>query len=134
MRALVGKQKNKRWYRGFLVMLLSVVCLMPMAAMAQQGTANVNGVVKDQTGAAIANARIDLTSVNTGVVRTTTANSDGAYYFPSVLPGAYARRASATGFATVSQPPVTLQVSQIATFDFQPVSYTHLTLPTIYSV
>jgi len=38
------------------VLLLSVAGLMAPAAMAQQGTASVNGVVKDQTGAAIPNA------------------------------------------------------------------------------
>ncbi len=77
-----GKQWNRHWYLGLLVLLMSVAGLMPPAAMAQQGTASVNGVVKDQTGAAIPNAQVELKNVNTGVVRTTTSNSDGAYYFP----------------------------------------------------
>jgi hypothetical protein len=87
--------------------------------MAQQATANVNGVVKDPTGAAIPNARVGLTNVDTGVVRTTTTTHDGAYDFPNVVPGVYSMQVSVTGFAAESQPPVTLQVSQIATFDFQ---------------
>ena len=49
MRALVGKHRERHWYRGLLVMLLSVAGLMSPAAMAQQATANVNGVVKDPT-------------------------------------------------------------------------------------
>jgi len=119
MRTLTGNQWNRCWHLGLLVLLLSVAGLMAPAAMAQQGTASVNGVVKDQTGAAIPNSQVELKNMNTGVVRTTTANSDGAYYFPGVVPGPYGMQASATGFATVSQPPVILQVSQIATFDFQ---------------
>jgi hypothetical protein len=87
--------------------------------MGQQATANVNGVVKDPTGASIPNARVGLTNVNTGVVRTTTTNNDGIYDFPNVVPGLYTMQVSATGFATESQPPVTLQVGQTAAFDFQ---------------
>ena len=75
-------------------------------------------LVKDQSGAAIANAQVELTSVSTGVVRKTATNTDGIYNFPSVVPGEYSMQASATGFSAVSQPPVTLQVGQTATFDF----------------
>jgi len=84
-----------------------------------QANASVNGVVKDPSGAAIPNAQVVLTNVNTAVARTTTTNNDGAYDFPSVVPGDYTMRASATGFASVSQPAITLEVSQTATLDFE---------------
>jgi len=119
MRALTGKHCNGHWYRGLLVMLLSIAALTSPAAMAQEATANVNGIVKDPTGAAIPNAKVELKNVNTDVVRTTASNGDGVYTFLSVIPGAYSMQASAPGFTAVSQPPVTLQVGQIATFDFQ---------------
>ncbi len=119
MRSQKGKHRNGLWYLGLLVMLLSVAGLIAPVAMAQQATANVNGVVKDPSGAAIANAQVELTNVNTGVVRKTTTNSSGIYTFPSVVPGAYSMQATASGFTTVSQPPVTLQVGQTAAFDFQ---------------
>jgi hypothetical protein len=119
----MGGSFRKCWNRlGFLtvpLILLGVAGLSSQPAIGQQTNANVSGVVKDPTGASIPNARVELTNVNTGVVRTTTTNNDGAYDFPSVVPGVYTMQASATGFAAVSQPPVTLQVSQIATFDFQ---------------
>jgi hypothetical protein len=101
------------------LIVLSATWWMFPFAMAQQGTAAINGVVRDPTGAAIPNVRVELTNVNTGVVRTTSTNSDGAYAFPSVVPGTYTMRTSATGFATVSLPPTTLEVSQTATLDFQ---------------
>ena len=119
MKTLVRRLRKRHWYLGLLVMLLSVAGLMPPVAMGQQATANVNGVVKDPNGAAIANAQVELTNVNTGVVRKTTTNTDGIYDFPSVVPGAYSMQTSAAGFAAVSQPPVTLEVGQTATFDFQ---------------
>ena len=119
MRALTGRQRNRHWYGWLLVTLFSVAGWLTPAAMAQQATANVNGVVKDPSGAAIANAQVELTNVNTGVERKTTTNADGIYNFPSVVPGVYSMQASATGFAAVSQPAVTLEVGQTASFDFQ---------------
>ena len=119
METLVRRLRKRHWYLGLLVMLLSVACLMPPVAMAQQATANVNGVVNDISGAAIANAQVELTNVNTGVVRKTATNTVGIYNFPSVAPGTYSMQASATGFSAVSQPAVTLEVGQTATFDFQ---------------
>ena len=119
MKTLVRRLWKRHRYLGLLVMLLSVGGLMPPVAMAQQATANVNGVVKDPTGAAIANAQIELTNVNTGVVRKTSTTTEGIYNFPSVVPGLYSMKASAAGFTAVSQPPVTLQVGQTAAFDFQ---------------
>ena len=116
----LGRRHRKRlWYLGPLAMLLSIAGLMPLVARAQQATANVSGVVKDPNGAVVANVQVELTNVNTGVVRKTTTNTDGIYDFPTVVPGTYSMQASAAGFAVVSQPPVTLQVGQTATFDFQ---------------
>jgi hypothetical protein len=119
MKTLPGIDRNRYWLRGLLVMLLSIAVLIPAIATAQQATANVNGVVKDSTGAAIQKAQVELTNVNTGVVRTTSTTTDGIYAFPSVVPGLYSMQVSATGFSAVSQPPVTLQVGQTAIFDFQ---------------
>jgi hypothetical protein len=119
MKMQKGKRLNRQCFLRLLVMLLSVAGLMSTAALAQQAVATVNGIVNDPSGAAIANAEVSLTNVNTGVVRKTTTNTNGIYSFPSVVPGPYSMQASATGFSTVSQPAVTLQVGQTATFDFQ---------------
>jgi Carboxypeptidase regulatory-like domain len=112
-------RRNTWWHVAATLMLLCTAWLMSGTAMAQQATAAINGVVKDQTGAAIPNAQIDLTNVNTAVVRTTSTNNNGVYAFPSIAPGAYTLKASATGFTTVVQAETTLQVNQTATFDFQ---------------
>jgi hypothetical protein len=119
MAIVAGKHRNEQWFPIVLLLLLSIVGLMSPGAMAQQATANINGVVKDPTGAAIANAQVELTNVNTGVVRKTATNTDGIYVFPSIAPGAYSMRVSAQGFTTVTQPATTLEVNQTAIFDFQ---------------
>jgi carboxypeptidase family protein len=87
-------------------------------AVAQEASATVTGVVSDPSGAAIPNAQINLTNLNTAVVRTTKTNNDGAYAFLNVVPGRYTVQASAGGFASVTQSAVTLEVNQTATFDF----------------
>src|ERR1022692_1763312 len=114
----VRKQPNRHRYLTVLLMLLSIAGLISPAVKAQQASANINGVVKDPTGAAIANARVQLTNVNTAVVKTTTTNTDGVYVFLNIVPGTYTMRASAPGFNTVTQPETTLEVNQTATFDF----------------
>ena len=119
MGAAVRKCRAGLWFSAELLILLILAALTSQPAIAQLATASINGVVKDPTGAAIPNAKVELTNVNTAVVRTTTTNSDGAYAFPSVVPGVYTMRATATGFASVTLPPTTLEVSQTATLDFQ---------------
>jgi hypothetical protein len=115
----MGGAIRRLWFLAVSFLLLSLAGWMSPAAMAQQGTATINGVVKDPTGAAIPNARVELTNVGTSVVRSTSTNSDGAYAFPSVVPGSYTMQASSTGFSTVTQHATTLEVGQTATFDFQ---------------
>ena len=119
METFFRRLRSGQRYLWLFGMLLSVAGFIPQAAMAQQATANVNGAVKDPSGAAVANAQIELTNVNTGVVRKTATNANGIYDFPGVVPGTYSMQASATGFSAVSQPAVTLEVGQTATFDFQ---------------
>jgi len=114
----VTKQSNRRWYLTALLMLLGIAGFISPAIKAQEASANINGVVKDPTGAAVANAQVALTSVGTGVVRTTSTNSDGIYVFLNIIPGGYTMRVSAPGFSTVTQPETTLEVNQTATFDF----------------
>ena len=113
---------EKHWTKHLcltaLLLLLSIGGLMSQEALAQQASASVNGVVTDPTGASIANAQVELTNVSTAVTRTTTTNTDGAYVFLNVVPGAYTMRASAQGFSATTQPQTTLEVNQTATFDF----------------
>jgi hypothetical protein len=111
-------QPNRRRYLTVLLMLLGIAGVISPPVEAQQASATINGVVKDPTGAAVANAKVELASVSTGVVRTTSTNGDGLYVFPNIIPGAYTMRVSAPGFSTVTQPETTLEVNQTATFDF----------------
>ena len=68
-------------------------------AFAQTPTAEVNGVVKDTTGAVIPGATIHLIDVATNTETTTIASDDGAFRFANVRPGLYRIVAEHTGFS-----------------------------------
>lgn len=118
MAMLAKEHRSRSCNLTVLVILLALWALASPAAVGQEASATVNGIVSDPTGAAIPNAQINLTNVNTAVTRSTKANSNGAYAFLNVVPGVYTVQASAAGFATVTQTAVTLLVDQTATFDF----------------
>jgi hypothetical protein len=73
---------------------------LSIAAQAQSYTGSITGIVTDQNGAIVANANVSLTSVETGLTRSATSDSEGAYFFTSLPPGSYNLRVSATGFST----------------------------------
>src|SRR5262245_58539494 len=70
-------------------------------ARAQQTVnyASVSGLVKDPTGAVIANAQIVARQTETNLTATTTTDEEGRFRFPYLKSGAYEITVRATGFA-----------------------------------
>ncbi|MEW6131156.1 MAG: TonB-dependent receptor [Acidobacteriota bacterium] len=76
--------------------LLFLICAL--AAMSVQGQTSEHGVIKDERGNPIAQARVNLlTSQNIGIQETLT-NESGAFSFRAVPAGAYLLKISAAGF------------------------------------
>jgi hypothetical protein len=65
---------------------------------AQSDTASLGGLVKDPTGAVIANANVTVRNEATGLERKTQTNETGTYIVPSLPPGYYTVTVEATGF------------------------------------
>jgi Carboxypeptidase regulatory-like domain len=61
-------------------------------------TGDISGTVTDPTGAAIPNANVTLTSMDTGATQASTSNQSGEYRFTLLKPGRYTVAASETGF------------------------------------
>ena len=61
----IRRHWNRLWFLAATFAAFDRCRVDFQVAMAQQATANVNGVVKDPTGAVIANAQVELTNVNT---------------------------------------------------------------------
>ena len=108
----------------FLVLSLLLVFGLVLAtpAVADNLYASIRGTVADPTGAMMTGVKVSATNVATGLNYTTTTNKDGVYTFLQLQIGDYTVRAEQTGFKKY-------QASGI-----HPVSYTHLTLPTILRV
>src|SRR3989454_1091098 len=107
--------------RSSLLAVLGVVILgtwaKPAFPQATTTQAQLNGVVRDQSGGAGAKAAITLREVDTNSTYTTTSNTDGLYTFAIVPPGRYELTAEFSGFGKYTQTGIVLSVAQIATID-----------------
>ncbi len=96
---------------------LGLVVVLCITLSAQLPTSTVNGLVTDPQGAAVVGAQVVVTSKETGVSREITTGADGRYAVPNLLPGEYAVRVSARGFATSEFKDLHLDVGRAATLD-----------------
>lgn len=100
-----------------VVTLLAAVVALSILISAQTATSSLRGTLTDPKGAVMSGVTLTLNNTATGFSRTTKSGSDGAYQFLEVPPATYVLVVSATGFATVKQDHVVLQISQPATLD-----------------
>jgi len=99
----------KRIVTAFGVALL-ISSLMTSRVWAQ-ATAQINGAVKDQTGAVLPGVEITVTQTETGISRNTVSDEGGAYILPNLAIGPYKLEASLPGFRTYVQTGIVLQVN-----------------------
>jgi Carboxypeptidase regulatory-like domain/TonB dependent receptor len=102
----------------FALLLIVATLLGSASTYAQTATGEVSGTVTDQTGAAIPQASVTLSSENTSVNRTAVSNQDGRFIFTNVLTGSYSVRVQASGFKETEQTNVTVQVNQIVALNY----------------
>src|ERR1019366_7235157 len=94
----------------FLAALL--VCVSSFHVEAQSTpVSQVSGVVQDASGAAIPDAQVTITNIDTGAARTVTTGWDGEYTFTSLAVGPYKLQVTKDGFATYNQTGIVLQVN-----------------------
>ncbi len=99
------------------IVVLCLVGLFASYAFAQEAT--IVGTVTDPTGAAVPNAAITITNVETGIASNFTTNDVGQYAAPGLKIGRYSLRLTASGFKTVEQKDIVLSVGDRARLDFQ---------------
>lgn len=100
-------------------MMCAAMLLICLAAQAQFESASVLGYVKDQSGAAVANANVTLTNTATGITRATTSDQEGRYEFSSIPIGPYVVKAQAASFAPIQSPSFTLTTDARQRLDLQ---------------
>ena len=95
-----------------LLFALFVFSTLPCFA---QFTASIQGVVQDQSGAAVSKASITLINVATNTANVAEADASGNYRFVSIAPGNYKMTVQAPGFAK-AEADITLLTSQNLNF------------------
>src|SRR5262245_44380619 len=68
-----------------------------------QSTAQISGVVKDQSGAVLPGVEVSATQTDTGLTRTVITNETGSYTMPNLPVGPYRLEGALPGFSTFVQ-------------------------------
>src|ERR1700744_6291380 len=92
--------------RGLCVFACSLFALT--GALGQSTTASMLGVVHDPSGAAIPNAEVTATNMQTTLSRTTQTDGAGSYLITNLPVGPYQLHVVAPGFETYGQNGITL--------------------------
>jgi hypothetical protein len=102
-----------------LAIALSAIALLCAAVpvLAQQGTAQIGGNVRDAQGGAVPGVNIVITNEETGVVRELLSTAEGSYFAPQMVPGRYRISATLEGFKALDRRGITLTVGQTTTLD-----------------
>src|SRR5437868_13694902 len=99
-----------------IVFPLLAVCFLVFELFGQE-SGQISGAIHDQTGAVIPGAKITATEAGTGLARTATSSSDGAYVLPNLRPTSYVVSAEAAGFRSFRQTEVQLLANQSLTIN-----------------
>ena len=92
---------------------------VPSAAVAQSQAANGNieGIVRDTSGAVIPGVTVTVTNVNTGASRIVTTNNNGLYRALALPLGAYSLSAELQGFRKFEQSGLSVSAGQSLVVD-----------------
>jgi hypothetical protein len=99
----------------FAKIALAALVVLPAALFAQ--TAQLTGIVFDSSQARIPGARIEITNQTTAATRVTVANQEGTYTLALLPPGTYQLKVEASGFRSITQNNIVLEVEQSARLD-----------------
>src|SRR5438046_3959312 len=88
-----------------------VATVLSCASLWAQATAQINGTVKDQTGAVLPGVEVVATQTDTNSSRTTVTDETGSFVLPNLATGPYKLETSLPGFKGYVQTGIVLQVN-----------------------
>src|SRR6202041_2105695 len=100
-----------RTIRNFLALCI-VFLIAACGALAQAGRGSISGLVTDPGGAVVQGAKVILLNPPTGATQPTVTTGAGLYTFISLNPGVYKITASQTGFKSVAQDKITVNLDE----------------------
>jgi hypothetical protein len=98
--------------------LLAYLTLTPLL-LAQNPTATMVGTVRDQSGAIVAGAALEIRNTDTDIPRKAVTNQRGEFTVPDLAPGPYEVTITHAGFRTVRQTDIVLEMDQVARIDIK---------------
>jgi hypothetical protein len=101
----------------FLMLAILVGGFYQVKAQSQALNGQIEGVVADSNGGAVANATVTIRNIETGTERTVTTDGSGVYRVPLLPLGNYRITIEAANFKRYIREGVTLTTGQIATVD-----------------
>jgi len=105
----------------FLLLFLAVVLLRCPSLLAQSDAASLCGWVRDQSGAVIAGARVQITNAESSFALNTVTNEEGMYAAADLRPGPYRITVEKDGFRTIVLSDLALNVQDVLTRNFKMV-------------
>ena len=112
----IREQFRSAAWKGHAVVVIAL--LAAASLFGQEFRATVTGTVRDQQGAVIPHAQIDIRNLETNAKVTTTTNESGVYTAPFLPPGHYAIEAQQQGFKRAVRSNVELRVGDRVQMDF----------------
>ncbi len=106
MKAIGARRLSFRSLGGSLCGVLLLSCGLVLA----QSTAQINGIITDQSGAVLPGVEVVATQTDTGFMRTMVTNETGSYVLANLPVGPYRLEAALPGFRTYVQTGIVLQV------------------------
>jgi hypothetical protein len=92
--------------------LVIFLCMANVSSLGQTITGAISGTITDPTGGVIPNAKITVTSVQTGISQMVQSNESGNYIFSSLGVGDYTLTAQSQGFGATTESGLHLDANQ----------------------
>src|SRR5271169_4366781 len=102
-----------------LVLCALTVAFVGAQLYSQAVNATLVGNVSDASGAVVPGAKVTLTEVQTGSIRTNQTNEGGNYVFPDLPPGKYSLTVEQAGFKKETRNNIDILVDTTPRVDFQ---------------
>ncbi len=104
--------------RVIAALLLATLLAVP-SLPAQVTTGEIRGIIRDATGAAVADARVVARNLETNASREAASGLDGRFRFPQLPVGSYQVTVEKQGFARYLQGPIVLRLNQTADLEIK---------------
>jgi hypothetical protein len=102
---------------GWAALLVAAFMVAPAAAQSQAANGNIEGVVRDTSGAVLPGVTVTVVNTDTGAQRSVVTNENGAYRAVLLPLGTYTVAAELSGFKRYEQTGLTLSAGQTVTID-----------------